>query len=457
VSTAHDKTTLEDFALKGMAHAKMTGVMLGSHSISDSFLLMHTGVGCKYKTASQAAQHDWGEHPNVREAWTQVSEAHLVAGCATRIGPFTRAWWERRESRLFVVVSAYFIELTGDDVVSEMEQVEKDMPDCQMVYVSTVAPNEGLFDGYASVMLEIMKRLDWTAAPTQPKHASVFGFFHHRHEPDVRGDMAQVKGLIKAAGLEPGAMFFSGSTYAELQAAPAAKFAITLPYYRPAAKGIKRRLKNRTVIDLDLPIGIAGTARFVRELAAQSGGDTRRLETWIAQQTAGIKRELDRVEGRLRSMSFVVYAETPLAAGLVTLLYELGVRTPLVGLRETKGCLGGREAFFETLRKNGIGEIEGMTVLEEPSLRKTSQICVEALNRREISGVIGSTHEIDLFTQAGAVEAGNCVLIEHGFPSDGHHSVFVQPTYGFVGVVNWAQRLMDAVYRPLPAGDFGQF
>ena len=68
MSLPRKRKTLEDFALKGMHYAKMTGVMAASHAISDSFLLMHSGVGCKYKTAAQAAQHDLGEHPNEREA-----------------------------------------------------------------------------------------------------------------------------------------------------------------------------------------------------------------------------------------------------------------------------------------------------------------------------------------------------------------------------------------------------
>ncbi len=459
MSTAHDKVTLEDFALKTMAHAKMTGVMLGSHSINDSFLLMHTGVGCKYKTASQAAQHDWGEHPNVREAWTQVSEAHLVAGCATRIGPFTRAWWERRESHLFVVVSAYFIELTGDDVLSEIEQVEKDIPDCDMVYVSTVAPNGGLFDGYASVMLEVMKRLDWTVTPTQPRHAAIYGFFHHRHEPDVRADMAQLRALVKAAGLEAGPMFFSGCSYQELKAATQAKFAITLPYILPQAKGIRRKLKNRTIIDVDLPIGLAGTQRFVRNVADASGNDVRRCDVWLQQQTQSVQKEIARFEGPLRTITVAVFAETPVAAGLVTLMREIGVRVPLVGLRETKGCLGGKEAFLRTLERNGIPDGESIQILEEPSLRKVMTTVLESSRRGEIQGIIGSSHEIDLFTQqsTAALDGIQLFLLEHGFPCDLHHSVFMQPTFGFVGVVNWAQRIYDAAYTSKPAGDFGQF
>ena len=49
---------LEHYSLKTLHLGRMTGVSLGVHAIPDAFLLMHTGVGCKYKAASQIANHD---------------------------------------------------------------------------------------------------------------------------------------------------------------------------------------------------------------------------------------------------------------------------------------------------------------------------------------------------------------------------------------------------------------
>lgn len=448
--TAHDKTTLEDFALKSMGHAKMTGVCLGAHAIADSFLLMHTGVGCKYKTASQAAQHDWGEHPNVREAWTQVSEAHLVAGCATRIGPFARAWWERRNSAVMVVVSAYFIELTGDDVAAECERVEATMPDCPFLYIPTVAPNQGFFDGYTAVMLEVVKRCDFSKPPTQPKGAAIVGHFFHRYEPDQRADVGQLKALVKAGGLELGALLFSGQTFAETKQITDAKHVLMLPYARPHEKQLRRRIKGREIHTLDLPIGISGTARFVRTLTQVSGGDARKTEAWIQSSSDAVRKEVDRMGERLRTLSFAVFAETPLAAGLVTLLRELGVRVPIVGLRDTDGCLGGKEAFYQTLERNGLHDHGDMEVLQEPSLRRILERVRDTIDGGTSLGIIGSSHEVDLFLHGRPGEwlPSQMRLIETGFPQDTHHAVYLQSTYGFAGVVGWAQRILDTVYAP---------
>lgn len=447
--TAHDKHTLEDFALKSMHFASMTGVCLGAHAVSDAFLLMHSGVGCKYKTASQAAQHDWGEHPNVREAWTQVSEAHLVAGCATRIGPFARAWWERRSSALMVVVSAYFIELTGDDVRNEVTKVEETLPDCQMVYVPTAAPNQGFFDGYAAVMREVMGRMDWSRPPTQPRQAAVYGFFFHRYEPDCKGDVSQLKALMKAANVDAGAILFSGGPYADIQRAPEAKYALMLPYARPHREVIEGHLAGREIVHLDLPIGIAGTCRFVRELAVATGTDVRRVDAWLKSQVDGLKKELDRTARYLERLSFAVFAETPLAAGLVSLLSEIGVRVPVVGLRDTEGCLGGKEEFLAILARNGVSA-DGIQIMQEPSLRRIQEVITPLGETGELTGIIGSTHEVDLFVQLPPTHplSGHIVLIEAGFPQNAWHPVFGQPTFGFLGVASWAQRVADAWYAP---------
>jgi nitrogenase molybdenum-iron protein alpha/beta subunit len=450
---AHDKHGLEDFAVKGMHLAKMTGVMVGSHAIRDAFLLMHSGVGCKYKTAAQGALHDLGEHPNVREAWTQISEAHLVAGCSDRIGPFARAWWERRESAFMVVVSAYFIELTGDDIPAAIADVEATLPDCPMVHIATKAPNGGFFDGYAAVVREAMRRMDWSKPPTAPRQAAVLGHFFHRYEPDTKADVAQLKALVKAAGLEPGPIFFSGQGYRELAEAPAAQIVVELPYTRPHDAEIRAMLgPDRQVVPLDLPIGVGGTARFVRTLAEATGAgpaEMRKVDAWLAQQTEAVLASVQRLTEPLRSYAVAVFADTPLAAGLVIMLRELGVDVPLVGLRDQGGSLGGEAAFRAALARAGISDLPGTVVMEDPSLRRSRDALLPLLEELPL-GVIGSTHELDMLRHLPRSTAllTDVPLIEAGFPADDYHAVYSVPTLGFLGAAAWAHRLLDAFQQP---------
>ena len=446
-------TTLEGYALKGMHLAKMTGVSVAVHAIPDAFLLMHTGVGCKYKTAAQVANHDWGTHPNKREAWTQVAEMQLIKGCSTRIGPFARSWYERRRPNFMAVVSAYFIELTGEDFSDAVVEAEATLP-CAMALVGTSAPNKGFYDGYASLMLEVVKRLDWKAPPVRAKEAAVLGFFFHRYESDQKGDLGQLRTLCKAAGLTLGPVLFSGRPHAELEKAPEAAFVLQLPYARPKEKKFKRLLKRRQVVHLDLPMGVAGTSRFLRTLAEASGADMRRVETYIAGQEKAILGQLLKISERFRNVEVAVFADTPLAAGLVSLLHEMGIRVPMVGLRDTAGCLGGIRAFQETLGRDGV-PFDGMEILEEPSLRLIRERLHQRLGEGRLSGVIGSSHELNVLTHAPRTMALslNTFLLETGFPSDSHHVTYGIPSLGYMGAVAWAQRVLDGLRSPRVAAE----
>jgi nitrogenase molybdenum-iron protein alpha/beta subunit len=448
--SAHDRRGLEDFAVRGLHLGKMTGVMVGTHALSDAFLLMHSGVGCKYKTAAQGAMHDLAEHPNVREAWTQVSEAHLVQGCSDRIGPFARAWWERRESAFMVVVSAYFIELTGDDIADAVREVEATLPDCEMAYLDTKAPNGGFFDGYAGVMREAMRRMDWSRPPSLPRHATVVGHFFHRYEPDAKADVAQLRGLIKAAGLESGPILFSGGGYRDAKAAPASRYVLELPYTRPHDAEIRRMVSlGRTVVPVDLPIGIGGSARFVRTVAAASGANMDTVEAWIRQQSEAVRANVVRLTEPLRSYAVAVFADTPLAAALVAMLVELGIDVPLVGLRDQHGSLGGAAAFWEGLRRAGIEDLPGTTVLDDPSLRRSRDALLPLIADRPL-GVIGSSHELDMLRNLPRTSAflHDVPLICTGFPADDYHAGASLPTFGFLGAATWAHRLLDAFGAP---------
>ncbi|MCB9681029.1 MAG: hypothetical protein H6733_06110 [Alphaproteobacteria bacterium] len=445
-----DELDLEAFALKGMNFARMTGAGVASHAVSDSFLLMHTGVGCKYKTSAQGAIHDLVEHPNTREAWTQVSEAHLIAGCAERIGPFARAWWERRHSKLMVITSAYFIELTGDDIKSELGKVEDTLPDCHIVYVNTAAPNRGFYDGYAAVQLEVCKRMDWSVAPS-PRKAAVSGFFFHRYENDVKADVSQVKGLLKAAGLEVGPILFSGAPYDDLRTAPEARVQVLMPYARPHEDAIADVVgQGRRVVRLDLPMGFAGTRRFATTLADAAGTYSPRLDAWLDAQENAVKASLAPYRERLRKASLCVFADTPLAAGIVTIFKELGVAVPLVGLRDQDGSLGGKRAFLDTLRANGVGEIDEIEVLEDPSLRLGTTRIREMFQAGQIMGMVGSTHErraIDVDPAFDPRFSPYFAKFEAGYPADGYHAVLLQPSFGAMGVATWAQRILDRFWE----------
>lgn len=433
--------TAEDYALKSMHLAKMTGVSVGAHAIPDCFLMMHTGVGCKYKTAAQVSPHDWGSHPNKREAWTQVAELQLVQGCSERIGPFVRAWYERRRPAFMPVVSAYFIELTGEDFSHAVVEAEKTVP-CDMALIHTVAPNRGFFDGYAALALEALKRGDWKSPPADPQKVAFLGHFFHRYEPDQEADVLMIRSLAAAAGVDAGPIALSGASYAEVTSAAQCGRIVELPYLRPHLKRFRKLYKDRPQLELDLPMGMAGTERFVRTLA-RTFGDARRAEVWLQRQRAAIEPQLNKFRDHVKGGAIAVVAETPLAAGIVTVLHELGMRAAFVGLRDPGDSLGGLAAFQKTLHKLGVPVPDD--VVANPSLREIRRRWIEALRQERFEGFVGSSHELSLISSmpSGLARRAQSMSMEVGFPSDYVHPTLRQGMYGPAGLLGWAARFLQ--------------
>ncbi|MGC6491429.1 MAG: nitrogenase component 1 [Myxococcota bacterium] len=439
---------LERFALKGLHLGKMTGISVATHAIPDSFLLMHTGVGCKYKTAAQVGPHDWGSHPNRREAWTQVGEVQLIKGSAARIAPFARAWWERRRPNYMVCVSAYFIELTGEDCRDVVDAAAKSVP-CDMAMITTAAPNGGFYEGYASVILDVLKKADFkNTEVTRPKGVAFCGYLFDRYEPDQQANLEALDALVKVAGGDPGPVLFSGRPYAELLTASSCAHLVCFPYMGRLERKVKRTTK-RTPIQADLPIGVAGTVRFVRNVAEAVGGDQEAVEAWVSEHVPKVEAQLNVLRDHSRNLRIAIFADTPLAAGLLSLCIELGVHTPIVGLRDK--YTGGSRYVYEVLERNGLTPFPGTQIIDRPSLRWTRDTVAGAITRGELDGLIGSSHECNLFTRRSLHMQKSGVpryfTLEMGFPSDNHHYTYPVPTLGLEGAAALAQRILEAHTR----------
>ena len=431
--------TIEDYSLKSMHLAKMTGIMMGVHAIKDAFLLMHTGVGCKYKTAAQLSQHDWATHPNKKEGWTQVGDRAVIKGSSGRIGPFARSWAERRNPGFMAVVSAVFLELTGEDFSDAVRKTEESGFPCPMAFLGTGGAAGDFYQGYAAMQLAAAKRLEWNPEEKRKNEVSLIGHMFTRYEADQRADLAQMKGLMRALGLTMGPCLFSGTNFSELEGIGGAEHVIQLPYLRPVRKKMKRALKRDT-IEMDLPMGMAGTSRWVRELAEHTGVSRGRAEAFIQQQERKTSGQIGIVRDRFAGLGVAVIADTPLAAGYVTMMTELGFRPLFVGLRDAS--LGQREAFEATLEKNGISLPEGAVVVERPSLRVLREELVNRMERGEIKGVIGSSTDTQLL-QTNRLRSTRGFVIQAGFPTTKYHVTYSIPTFGYGGVLAVAQRILD--------------
>jgi nitrogenase molybdenum-iron protein alpha/beta subunit len=433
--------TLEDYALKSLHLAKMTGVMMGVHAIRDAFLLMHTGVGCKYKTASQIAQHDWATHPNKKEGWTQVGDRAVIKGSADRIGVFARSWADRRNPGFMAVVSALFLELTGEDFSDAVKKAaaEDDFP-CPMEFISTGGAVGDFFTGYGEMLLSVSRSIDWDTEEKRAGEVSIMGHMFTRYEADQRADVAQIKGLLKALGLAAGPIFFSGSDYADLSRAGGSEHNLAFPY---ASKRVSRRLKKITGREwspVHLPIGIEGTSRWLREVAEVTGADKGRCESYIETQSRKVRDQASKIRERYAGQAVAVIADAPLAAGLCSMLDEFGFRPMFVGLRDQS--LGNEKLFRDWLAKDGVELPAEAEVIVRPSLNQIRDRFITMVEERNISGVFASSTDLNLF-QNLPMRRYQPWQVQVGFPTTHYHVTYAIPTFGYAGVVSMAQRILD--------------
>lgn len=129
------------------------------------------------------------------------------------------------------------------------------------------------WDGYADVLHAVARTLDLPAVPTRPDAAAVVGIPLDRLEPDRLADRDEVVRLLaRGAGLDVVSVWPSGEGPDPLKCAAEARLIVSLPYGREAARTLAQRTRA-ALVEVGLPVGLAGTARFVREVARAAGRD----------------------------------------------------------------------------------------------------------------------------------------------------------------------------------------
>ena len=443
---------LDHYALKSMDYGQLTGLAIACHAIPDVFLLMHVGVGCKNKATAHLLVHDWKEHGNVREGWTEVGDKDLILGASARAAPYLRSWYKRLEPSMIVVTSVTFIDLAGEDLQDKLAVAAESIP-CPVRYVKAPGYDPDMYVGYSKLLETLAKDVDWSKPADKPNEVLLLGYMFDRYEGDHQGNLAQIKGLLEGIGLSLGPAWLSGAKLSELLQAHRSGHVVELPYTKPVRKRLRRALKGRSPVETDLPIGVRGTSRWLRAVGAGCGVAEPVVERFVKAREAYVLKQLDTMMDRWRSRRVAVIAELPLAAGLCSLLIELGFNPVLVGIRGES--LGGAEDLHASLTRDGLRLEPDAVVLENPSLFTLRGQFEALLEGEGLDGVFGAAPDLNMLTtlspklhvharSSGAVEPQGPFLVEIGFPSRDFHAMMPMPFMGYGGVIVLAQRIADA-------------
>jgi nitrogenase molybdenum-iron protein alpha/beta subunit len=178
--------------------------------------------------------------------------------------------------------------------------------------------------------------------------------------------------------------------------------------------------------------------------------DPRLVEAYANKRQKTAKRSVQLLSGDLSGQRVAVFADLPLAAGLCSLLDELGMNVVLVGIRGNS--LGGSQDLSEALGRYGVPVSDELRIIEQPSIRQAADLVWELYSEGELDGVICSATELNGITRVFSdhVEdvdpngARGLFYVEMGFPSQQYHTVVPQPFMGYGGTVSLMQRIYDA-------------
>ncbi|MBI4677027.1 MAG: hypothetical protein HY748_05535 [Elusimicrobia bacterium] len=189
----------------------------------------------------------------------------------------------------------------------------------------------------------------------RPRTAAVVGYLFDRDEPDHAGNLSELRRLFSALGWRVASVWLSGRGLEELQEVARASVIVSLPYGRRAARALARRNRVR-LVELDLPLGLKRTKRFMESLGRALGQEaaSRRFVDQEARAAArAVQAHIQRVISGRRA---VIEVDDPhLEEALADLCRELGLAVEEPSSRGDDGADDDRAPvlFGSTLSSDG--------------------------------------------------------------------------------------------------------
>lgn len=430
--STHDGTDIEQFRLKDIDHTDLFGIFMAVHAVPGAVMLLHTTVGCKFKTQLHLVDHDWFRESHNQRLWTGVDDARLISGSGKRLVEFATTWYERRRPELFVVTTNAAVELSAFDVEAAVDELRMRLP-CPVILLKAPGYDGSMWRGYRRLISALEPMLEWDE-PVQKDSVGLIGYLFDRFEMDHAANLGEIKRLLGSLGLSMAGTMFGGDSFDQMRATGRASTLAFLPYAEAVAPTFAAR--GRTMVNLDLPVGLAGTTNFLKTLAGTAGVDGALVDSVVDRELSRIVPRIAHAARRLSGTRVAVFADTPLAAGLVAWLTELGCEVPQVFLID--GPEASEKAFRSAAERMGASFARPVDVFVGPSRDKALAAFAGESDREFIPIVVGTSFQKRAMT-------GERAVIEIGYPSVDKHWLYPLPWMGYAGALALAQRLVDAV------------
>jgi len=426
-ATSPQQSEGADFTQR-VSYTFMIGVYLAVNAIRDLYLLIE-GPDCTYmKTQYVQGNHDW------MSTLTSVSGHHRVANTALHPAQMSGSREESLQATLQRIASHPAVPavaltsmpmafITGAEYARLTRHVAR-VSGKPILHVPGKSLSGDWIDGYAEVLLSLARQLDLSGGSPCETKAAVVGYLFDRNEQDHAANLRELEAMFGAAGLELVSVWLSGSRFCDLHAVRDAGVIVSLPYGRKAAREIARRTGAR-LLEWDLPFGLDATERWVRDLAAISGAQTRAQEY--------VDRELSAIVPRLEWVVPFVFQQRSFGyVGDPFLLPGIASLADLVGARLQFAVVTNRPHHAAGL----ASKLPGVELLVYPkmkSLMRTLERHFEA-----------APPHLTIANNAGIL-GGQGAVLEFGFPSYFRHALYDRPFLGFQGAIATLDSMANAL------------
>jgi nitrogenase molybdenum-iron protein alpha/beta subunit len=425
---------LHEFQLRHLDHTDLFGIFMGVHALPGSVMLLHTTVGCKFKTQLHLVDHDWFHQDSHNERlWTGVDDARLIQGSGRRLIEFATTWYERRKPSVFVVTTNAAVELSSFDVEAAVAELRELLP-CPVLLIKAPGYDGSLWRGYRRMLESVTGLLDWTVQ-AEPDRVALAGYLFDRFEMEHAANLSEIRRLLKGIGLTLSGTLLGGEPLPALAQVTRAAHIALLPYAHQLEGSLGR--PGRRVTPLDLPVGLHGTGVFLRKLGLAAGLAPGIVEDAIERELARAVPLVSRAARRLSGVRVAVFLDTPMAAAVCAFLTEIGCAVPLVCL--TDGDEGTEDSFVEAAARLGATFPAAPRIMAGPSRDQAMAAFREEIEREHVPLIVGSSLE------RAALFEGQSSVIEMGYPSVDKHFVYPLPWMGYNGAVALVQRFLDAL------------
>jgi nitrogenase molybdenum-iron protein alpha/beta subunit len=379
---------------------------------------------------SGAEDHAWRQrllrldgHDRVFSTDLSISKVDLgeTAAMLARIAALAR---EGTRPGAILVSEMAPARVIGNDLAALSREVEAATGVATRVVEHLSLTRDGL-DAYGAAGAALARAMPDAALAGDRDSVAVVGLMADRAEADALADARELRALVGSLGVDVSAVWTSCEPVAALAAAGSSRRIVALPCGREAALTIAAR-SGAEVLEANLPVGLDGTARWLRAVGAWLGRD-REAERAVEAGLAGaVPLVAPLVPSVFAGRRIAVVAEPALAAGLCGWLAELGVRVegPIVRCRRAEGIPAGLAT---------AGDVRGF----DPSVESLTRWMSRLIEDGPLDLVVGSSREREV------LRSFDTPFLELGYPSIHYRPLRDAPRVGFAGAVHLAERLAN--------------